>query len=445
MKYFRIKSIEELNNIISNYQTGYFYRGQCQHYTRNNGCDISIPSSFERHGCIPPEMFKWTHYAKAILRALGEGNYNDVDFKTSQAILQHYGWRTFYIDITKSENVAYWFASNAYSDKRSSHMCEDIEEDPVVLFHKEAMYSPSSHPTGHLYIIDKLALESLKLDIYDLDNINIKNGQFRFHSQHACLCECVNGFLPAQVISAHLEIDTTILKDMCQSSGLISTENLFPLDNNDHVLRLLLSLPWKRVASDYPIPFFRRTLDLPDYNVSFKKRLDLNTILFSEYSIREECKKLDENIFCQAVFIEVPETFYYTTPEHIELINIASLITTNDVVVIEYDSIVVHPEIQNSYEVEKGICIRKHSSNEWEISGLSLEHPSSMINGVIISVGWRYELENGFLKLLQSDKNCPCNNDLRHNRHIEVLYLLEHHFNRGAIHTANDNYLLYKT
>lgn len=445
MKYFRIQSIEKLNDIMSNYKSGYFFRGQCQHYTHDNDGSVSIPSSFERHGCVPPQMFKWTHYAKAILRAVGVGNYNDVDFKTTQAILQHYGWRSFYIDITKSENIAYWFASNKHSDKKyTQHMCEDIEENSVILFHNEAYYNPSPLVTGHIYVIDKLALESLNLGVYDLDSINAENGQFRFHSQRACLCDCIQGFLPEQVISAHLEIDTEILEHVCQSSGLSSTESLFPFENHDHILRMLLSLPWKRIESDFPIPFYGRTLDLPNYNVSFNKRLNSGTILFSQHSVREEYVNLDENIFSQAVFIDVPETFYYTTPEHIELKHIADLISKNDIVVIEYDSIVVHPEIRDGYEVEKGICIRRHSNNEWEVSGLSLEHPSSIINGVIISTGWRYKIDNGKFQLLQSDENCPCNNDLRHNRHIDVLYLLEYNFNKGSIHVVNDKHFIYK-
>ncbi|WP_194578434.1 FRG domain-containing protein, partial [Vibrio anguillarum] len=124
-------------------------------------------------------MFKWTHYAKAMIRAFSGANYFDIDFEISQAILQHYGWRSFYVDLTKSPQIAAWFASNVFEEKKSIHMCEDLDENPVWLVHKTAKYTESSS-TGHIYVIDLLALSTLGIKVHDLTLLQGDEGKLRF-------------------------------------------------------------------------------------------------------------------------------------------------------------------------------------------------------------------------------------------------------------------------
>src|SRR5690606_8167371 len=117
----------------------WLFRGQTKHYVDANG-NPSIPTSFQRLGCIPPLMFAWSHYAKSLLRAFTGGRYHDFSIGTSQAILQHYGWRSFYVDLTRSPAVACWFAAHRYADKVTIEMCENFEEDPVWLISRIAQY-----------------------------------------------------------------------------------------------------------------------------------------------------------------------------------------------------------------------------------------------------------------------------------------------------------------
>lgn len=95
-----IKSVDELEAHFSKYKSGYLFRGQVKHYLDSNGF-TSIPTSFSRHGCIPDVMFKWMHCAKAMIRGFTGVDYFNIDLELSQAILQHYGWRSFYVDLTK--------------------------------------------------------------------------------------------------------------------------------------------------------------------------------------------------------------------------------------------------------------------------------------------------------------------------------------------------------
>ena len=74
----------------------FLYRGQTKHYGGLNS--PAIMTSFDRHGCIPPKMMKWSYYAHGALKyALGHA-VDSMEFV--QAVLQHYGWRSFYLDLT---------------------------------------------------------------------------------------------------------------------------------------------------------------------------------------------------------------------------------------------------------------------------------------------------------------------------------------------------------
>ncbi|QBQ56293.1 FRG domain-containing protein [Nitrosococcus wardiae] len=152
MQEIQIKSLVELQRAVTRFDGTHLFRGQTRHYLNAYG-QLNIPSSFDRHGCMPPLMFKWTHYSKALIRAFTGLDYHSLSMGMSQAVLQHYGWRSFFIDLTKSPHVACWFAANAYQENRSVQLCEDFEENPAQLIHRAASFSVSSEP-GHLYVVD---------------------------------------------------------------------------------------------------------------------------------------------------------------------------------------------------------------------------------------------------------------------------------------------------
>ena len=170
MKKITINSVSELEENLEKYKDGFLFRGQTGHYLNNSG-QISIPTSFKRHGCIPPVMLKWTHYSKSLLRAFDGEDYHNLDMGISQAILQHYGWRSFYIDLTKDSHVACWFASHKYIENKRLFMCEDFEENPVWLAHKEAEYIDSPD-NGHIYVIDVEYLKENNITIHDLTTLS---------------------------------------------------------------------------------------------------------------------------------------------------------------------------------------------------------------------------------------------------------------------------------
>ena len=235
-----IKSVDELETHFLKYKSGYLFRGQVKHYVDSNGF-TSIPTSFSRHGCIPDVMFKWTHYAKAMIRGFSGADYFDMDLELSQAILQHYGWRSFYVDLTRSSSIACWFASNAYEESKSIHMSEDIHENPVWLVHKDAKHS-QPEGVGHIYIVDCFALETLGIKIHDLASLKEDEGRLRFHAQQACLVGNLNDRLPPQVITSHIEVSSSVLKDYCEKQRINDVSDVFPSSKADFVCKRAINL-----------------------------------------------------------------------------------------------------------------------------------------------------------------------------------------------------------
>lgn len=93
MEHCHCETLEELKIVIKQYGR-VLYRGQTKHYLSSDGSP-SMPTSFQRQGCVPDLMIMWTYYAKRALQHLVRGWNDTGDNATNQAILQHYGFRSF--------------------------------------------------------------------------------------------------------------------------------------------------------------------------------------------------------------------------------------------------------------------------------------------------------------------------------------------------------------
>ena len=417
-----IKSVDELDAHLEKYKSGYLFRGQVKHYVDSNG-RTSIPTSFSRHGCIPDVMFKWTHYAKAMIRGFSGVDYFDIDIELSQAILQHYGWRSFYVDLTKSPSIACWFASNSYEESRSIHMSEDINENPVWLVHKDAKYS-QTEGNGHIYIIDCLALETLDVKIHDLTSMQGDEGRLRFHAQQACLVGNLKDRLPPQAIAAHIEVPSSVLKDYCRKNLINDVSDVFPSSKEDFVLKTLLSLPWEKMNIDSPITTFRRGLEIPDYEDNFIKHLPPHVTLYENFWVSDNRGDSD-NPFHNLVFYKLPQFSYYAnTDEPFDMIFVSEALKRHGDFVVEIDGLVKIVEAQEEYIYEKGIHVSVNEEGYISVSGLVVSHPSNIVGGVGTNVGWIYkEIHNTWERVDHQDE-CPCNNTLRHQLQFSLLRIL---------------------
>ncbi|WP_025542724.1 FRG domain-containing protein [Vibrio parahaemolyticus] len=414
-----INSLKQLELELEPFREGYLFRGQVKHYPDESG-NTNIPTSFSRHGCIPPIMFKWTHYAKAMIRAFSGANYFDIDFEISQAILQHYGWRSFYVDLTKSPQIAAWFASNVFEEKKSIHMCEDLDENPVWLVHKTAKYTESSS-TGHIYVIDLLALSTLGIKVHDLTLLQGDEGKLRFHAQQACLVGNLDHNLPYETIAAHFEVPAKILREFYQDSGISELSDVFPPKNEDFILSYLLNLPWESIPVDSPIPAFKRGLELPDYEAKLVKHLPPNIALYSDFWLSDN-RGEEDNPFKNIIFYKMSQFVYYAnTNERFELGRVTELLQSEGEFVIELDSLIKVIENHDVYEYEKGIHVRMDDDGYIWVSGLVIEHPCNVVSGVGVNQGWCYKVEGVNWNSVKHPQLCPCNNDLRHQLHFSML------------------------
>ncbi len=417
MKEITVTSLEHLQEIFSSYNEGYLYRGQNNHYVKDGR--VSISTSFSRQGCVPPSMLKWSHYARSVIRAFGgPSNYHDVELEFSQAVLQHYGWRSFYVDLTKSSHVACWFASNIYKEQRCIHTCEDLDERCVWLVLKEADFSPKDG-TAHIYIIDTLVLQSMNIKIHDLTVMAGDEGILRYSAQQACLAGNLKDVLPIQSVAVHLTVPCEILRKHHELGGYDSVEKLFPSRKDDFLYNALLQIPWERFGTETIFPTYRRGLDLPEYDVLYRKRLSANYVLYTETWIAND---RGDSIFTKIPFYKMPELTYFCNSEEIGgLSRIEEILNIFGSFIIELDRIIHIPENQGTYEFEKGVYVQKIGDNLVSVEGLYVLHPGHTIHGVGTLQGWVYDSSTTPWTRVSHKDECPCNNDLRHILQFSLL------------------------
>lgn len=420
MEYSFIQSKNEFFEKMHPFQHGYLFRGQTTHYLRED-CTLSIPTSFFRKGCIPDYMIRWTHYAKTILRAYCNDKESDPSMEEAQAVLQHYGWRSFYVDVTKSALIACFFSGNKYEEKNCIHMCEDYYGNPLLLTFKEAKYSKND-ANGHIYVIDIELLKKLSITYYDLTTLSDEDSKLRFCVQQGCLIGHLDNYLPENVVVKHFEIEKSVLSEICDENNL-TTEVLFPDRKQDYILNSLLQLPWIKTQNDDFLPTYRKCLVIPDYNLEFAKRIDNSVALFEEFWIAEN--RGDDSIpFENIPFYRVPElSYYHYKSENDVLSEVIKILSNQNGFVVELDMIVKSPEINKEGEVEyeKGIFIEKVSENIISISSLIITYYGNLVTGMGANMPWFYKMKNDILYKIEHPDQCPCNNTRRHQYNFSLL------------------------
>ena len=156
-----VQSADELGAFIDALGNGHLFRGQTCEYLDATG-QPNIATTFARHGCQPPHMLRWSHYARVILQAFAKGFDDSDDPATDEAILQHYGWRSFFVDATSSPGVAAWFAGHRYSSQRKIDLTEDCWEIGLFTVRDAATYEPADG-LAVLYCLSKKRLRAHEL------------------------------------------------------------------------------------------------------------------------------------------------------------------------------------------------------------------------------------------------------------------------------------------
>lgn len=412
----RVSTLVELEAALRAISADVVYRGQTKHHVDTDG-RISMTTSFAREGCVPPLMIKWIQYASSVIRALqGPGLPAPSEART-QAILQHYGWRSFYIDATNNSAVAAWFASHKFSSDMHAETCEDAFEAGVCLLSLRAKYSLSKEEFGHLYVISRNEVVRSGHRCDDLGEvISAEPGlRLRFLDQEACMLGPLQNALPESCIVGHIEAPVSVLAQYAKSKGLDDTNTLFPTPAEDPVLGLLLRNPWVRTSVDIGMPTFVRGLELPMYSDHYIKHLPAAVALYSQqWANAPRFARLIPELVA-ALFLRVPDALAYGQPTGTTSFpRLTNLLRRHKTVVIEYDGLFRYAERSDEPDYYKGIVLTLESDRV-SVSALSVQHPGMRLVAAGTELGWHYSISSsGEWVRVPGNDDCPCNAPHRH-------------------------------
>ncbi|WP_111732951.1 hypothetical protein [Roseovarius amoyensis] len=426
MQQYRAKSVEEIETLLGEFGENSLFRGQTSHY--GEAALPSVLTSFDRHGCIPSEMLKWSRYAKNVLNGYLYGYADRLEF--TQALLQHYGWRSFYIDCSSDSAVGAWFASHKYVENLTIEMSEDYEERPVWLHKRMAQYSFEAGD-GHLYVIDKAAAE--RVGAIDLAVLKISASRCRTDAQAAWLIGPLRGApVPSSCFLAHIVADRSIFRDYAAKKGFRETSSLFPPPTEDPILNALLGLPWREIKGvrdgNFSIPTFRRALELPEYSESFVKIAWPRTAFFCGEKINEKFDSIDGDPI-GGISILVPDIVLFGSADKrtpMRFPEVEALLEKHGTVAFEIDELIQHVNMGDTTYYQKGIGIIPRESDLFEVCELMVEHPGLDITGVGFDRGWFYRRNlDGLWIHKRHAEECDCGSAEVHDTHISALHIVE--------------------
>lgn len=428
MENIRLGTIHELSDFVSALTGSYLFRGQNKNYSNRQGFP-SLVTSFSRLGCVPDLMLQWTHYARFVLSPFVEEEEKLSSLEFLQSVLQHYGWRSFYLDASSDPAVSSWFAGHTYKSQRTIEMTEDCHESFLWRVHQAATYVPAQDDC-HFYVIDRDAVQAAGIGCHDLSAINLPGDSARFQRQKAWLIGHMSTALPKQVLKAHVTAPAEVFRGYARARGISEVSDLFPNTERDPLLQALMSLPWKRRnfaddKGDFDVPVFERTLEIPDYDYEPQRRLRDSVALFDSFSIEPHLRDTD-GPFKDAPVYKVPSPLFFgrTDYEERSLELLSSEVEKHGAVVIETEDLVRFPDMELGCVYGKGIFVCK-DENGFMVADLVVDHPGTLYTGFGINAGWHYSEVSGSWRRISNPRECPCKNHNRHKHHMSVLYRFE--------------------
>jgi len=412
------ETLEELKVAIQQYGPGVLYRGQTQHYLDSNG-HPSLSTSFQRQGCVPDLMIKWTYYAKRALQHLVRGWKETEDTATNQAILQHYGFRSFFLDATGDPRVAAWFAGNRFESKIAVNLVEDCFEDPIWLRTCNAWFVPTED-VGHLYLISQKSLRRSGIQAVHLSEIATHQGAPRYVRQDAYMVgPLIQGGLSSDCILCHITAPAEVLRNF---AGGFSAGWLFPGPSDDPVYHELLAMPWEKMRHipDDGLEAFWRSLELPEYSGHLQKHMPPRSAMYRPFWTRDlpplpNCQTATARQMAQLL---CGSSLYHgaSTPRFI-LPEINKLLEEYDEISIELDGLVYHG-MDTKYG--KGVGIVKVSGGIVCVFEYGVDHPGLRIMGIGRFYGLHYRIDSlGSWERVLHEDDCTCGSD-----HTENFSLL---------------------
>ncbi|PHN25980.1 FRG domain-containing protein [Pseudomonas sp. ICMP 460] len=416
MEKLHCETLEELSVAIERYGPGVLYRGQTKHYLGSDGLP-SLTTSFQRQGCVPDLMIKWTYYAKKALRHLVHGWQDSDDTATNQAILQHYGFRSFFLDASGDPRVAAWFASHRFESKIGVNLVEDCFEDPVWLRTLNAWFVPTED-VGHLYLISQKSLRRSGIQAVHLSEIATGEGAPRYVRQDAYMVgPLIKNGLSGDCILCHITAPANILHKFAEEC---SAGWLFPEPSDDPVYRELLAMPWEKMRNvpNAGLEAFRRSLELPEYSSHLQKHMPPRSAMYRPFWTRDLPPPPEGQTATSMVQLLCSSSLYHgVSVPRLILPEINKLLEEYDEISIELDGLVYHGM---GTQYAKGVGIVKMPESIVCVFEYGIDHPGLRIMGFGRFYGLHYRIDgDGRWKRVAHEEDCTCGTD-----HTENFSLL---------------------
>ena len=263
----RITSRRHLKEVVKNlrdqHRSALLFRGQVHDRVPIPSAARAQPSDSIHIAASSLITEVWETCAHALLSRSQRASLSRIHSRVpaGMAVLQHYGHRSHFIDVSKSLAVGLWFARHKFVKKR-------IRVFPQKAIHK------TGHPLDHAFAtVTAASYEPHKEDgfIYifvvpgddptvflDLERLLPKSFS-RVHAQRAGgLLEPVPGAGCESYQVATLVVDTAV-----DAPGDRTTSMLFPFPERDRAYRALLRVPWI-VPTDKIRPYASEARPWPD-------------------------------------------------------------------------------------------------------------------------------------------------------------------------------------
>ena len=271
-------------------------------------------------------------------------------------------------------------------------------------------------------------METRKLGLVDLSTIQIPDCRPRFHAQAAWLVGPLHGDLPVDCILATIEGPRSAFRSFAQENGVAEMVHLFPDTNEDPVLELLTSMPWKKISvpdeNRSDMKFFNQPFEFPEYHDSFRKHNPAHVAYY------EGTASQAEKIAPGVLVFDAPEIVVYgfadpiaeRFPKVLEVIQ-----GEGRHFVFEVDSLIRRPG-RLTTQYLKGIAISKCDNGLFAVADFVVDHPGQRMTGCGINKAWHYRIANDgrWLREVTPD-DCPCDNNSIHEHHLSMLTILDDH------------------
>jgi hypothetical protein len=423
-------SVAELEQRLAPFGNNYLFRGQVKEYTAPDGTPI-LNSSFVRMGCVPPLMLKWIFYVDELLRRGGFNVKRPQGEHFDQGLLQHYGWRSFFVDLSASKAVGAWFASHVFKSSPRLNFCENSFEEPVMLRVQRASYTDHAD-VGNLYVLSKDALKKSGHTLISLVDDLTAECPTRYGAQQAWLASIFlrQRRLEPAAIAAHITAPAEVFREMAAKAGFKETEDLFPGPDKDQILQQLLSLPrMKLEVADAPFPFYQRSLEIPEYQDSFEKHLPPSTVLASRLWLSDIVERADAGLW---VRVE-EDTFYGHTDHDVPMPKVFAILRERPTTHIETDGLICFPVTKDSRTFDKGLLVHALPEGRFEISSLTVDYSSDRLTAVGASRGYTYTVQGDRFVRSPSEGDCPCGDPEKHRLHLQAMAVLEDRLGHATI------------